>query len=348
MEIPRIQQIGVLNDYEARLTGERRVVAPKAIPVMAYDNDHYDRWHRWTQENTLGDKSLYTLHTVNGNNVPIRWLVTVAETAQLIEGLAEHGIHPPREWKLMAPLYINSVCNNGNPDQALQKALQMELVAQRYIADFHPQTASLVGLPVLKTDNPDWVYPLQRYGRQIVPHLPSSVQDVLLAMTNNHHNHEEEPESNNHDPLEERAATYLLAHYSAYGLVNGHFPSGFNHSDALFVLPQSEDRFLSLVTESREAVEALGIKVGDFDAQNIGIMVSPTLRTPHYYPHTGEPLISDLVHEQRWPTENRVRHTRGLNGYAQEEIIRSLALLETDMGGKQQIGKLVKIVREVL
>ncbi len=348
MEIPRIHQIGVLNDYEARLTGERRAVATRAIPVMAYDDDHYHRWRRWTKENELGDKSLYTLHTVNGNNVPVRWLVTIAETAQLIEGLAEYGIDPPKDWKLMAPLYINSACNNGNPDQALQKARQMEKVAQRYVADFHPHVTSLIGLPTLKTDNPEWVNPLQHYGRQIAGLLPLSVQEALLTMANNHHNDSEETDGSHQDPLEERAATYLLAHYSAYGLVNGHFPSGFDHSDALFLLPQSEDKFLSLITESRGAVETLGIGVGDFDTQNIGIMVSPTLRTPHYYPHTGEPLLSDLVHAQRWPTENRIHRTRGLNGYAQEEIIHSLALLEADMGGRQQISKLVNIVREIL
>lgn len=344
-----LQQIAVLNDLEARVTHERRVLHPNRIPVMAYDNDHYDRWNRWVERNEVGDKTLYTLHTVGPNDVPFRWIVSIAETAQMIEGLAEHGVKPPHQWQLMAPFHINTAVNNGDLAKAQEQAVKLEAFARGYVETFHPQAAKLSGLPVLQPDGPEWVDPLLEYGEKVYPLLDRPVKEDLHRMASKHANGNEDEEVLREGIPDTTVAAYLMAHFSGYGLVNGHFPHGFKQNNALFVVPASEDRFLSMVEQSRNAVETLGVKVSTHEDQNSVIMVSQILRTPHYYPHKGESLLSKTAHQPDWPTAKKVRQQKGMNGLAQNEVMNAVTFIEEDIGGTiQDRERFMKLVRAIL
>jgi hypothetical protein len=311
------------------------------MPVLAYDVEHQERWEAMMGQGDLSDMTINTLHTVNGRDVPLRWLVSVIDTAKLMEGMQEVGITPPSEWKTLAPIHINTACNTGIDDpeelvdvaeESREAASSLLAFTHSYLDQFHPTVIK----PEMVLDDPNAVPAVFAKARELHGVLPDDVHDDLESMAGNH----------NHGDIGEEARTaYLIAHYNAYGLVNG--TSGIHlfpeMRDVIYVLPQSEDRFITLMQRAEGALRETGIHPGTFEGQNTVITMSDILRTAHYYAHEGEPTLNAIRNPQQLPSANRVSHV-GLNEYARQEVIAALQRIEEAIGGRTGIPGLVKAV----
>ncbi len=320
----------IFHDYGWSEKGEQEGAK---LPVMVYDEEHLDQWMQLVEkQGGAKEHTLITIHAVSGDPAPVRWLANIIDGARVWEGLKEAGIEPPQTWKLMAPVHVNTGCNNGDIDAAMDNAVRLHNVAIGYLKTFHPS----VPTPELETDEPSWVANLRKRGSALYPILPDRVRSELGGMSGKHANG---------DAGMSAAASYLLAHYEAYGRLDGTSLGGFaSRKNAIFVVPQSEDRFIQLMDSSEASLRAIGFNpVPPTRGGNI-IMVSQHLRSPHYYAHIGEPLLGDIVSPHQWPTVNQLAHRKGLNGVARNEIIGAIAYIEEDIGGKQNIGILTDII----
>lgn len=305
--------------------------------ILAYDEEHFDAWMKLISDPAgARNHTIITLQNVSADSVPIRWLGTIAEAAQTWEQLDAAGIQPPTSWKLLAPLHINSACNEGDAEGALNQAQKLLTFTAAYLARFHPG----VPIPELEVDDPAWVIELMEHGAQLYPHLPGHVRDTLSSMAAKH--------DSGNSTNAQVTSSYLLAHYEVYGRLNGKSFGGFaKRENAIFIVPQSEHTFHDLMDSSESAMRLVGIRpVPMIENGNI-LMVSSGLRSPHYYPHKGEPDLGSLNDRQRWPTVNQLSH-RGINGRALKEIVDTVMYIESDIGGKSHIGELTEMIGECL
>ncbi len=306
------------------------------LPVMAYDEDHCEAWtDMLSGPPGAGDHTIVTLQNVSVDPVPVRWLRTIGEAAHTWERLETAGIATPKSWKLLAPLHINAACNDGDAEGALDQAQRLWEFTKRYVGRFHPR----VPIPELEVDNPAWVSRLMEHGTNLYPHLPDHVKGTLGAMASKH-------DSGN--STDAHVTSYLLAHYEAYGRLDGVSFGGFpKRKNTIFIVPQSEDTFHQLMDLSEDAMNEAGIPPVHMKTNGNMLMVSSGLRSPHYYAHKGEPSLVGVTDKDRWPTVNRLSR-KGINGRALEEIIKAVAYIESDIGGKDQIGELADMISSCL
>ena len=307
----------------------------QGLTVLAYDENHADRWNQAIAGENVHERTLYTILGVNGEPVPVRWLAHVVETAHMLELLDRSGIQQPK-WHFMAPIHISSACNGNEPDRGVKQAATLTEFAQRYLQRYHPG----VVLPKLELDDRDKVPDVIASGHVLYPFLPDEVRNDLETMAGKHGTGQGTGTS----------AAYLLAHYSAYGRVsNGAIPLFPPREGAIYVVPQSEDRFIGHMRASARAVAKAGIaQPVDPDLDPSIVMVSGVLRTPHYYAHYGERKLADLVHVGAWQTRNQLSRL-GRNGMKkQQEIAEANRYIDDDIGGFEGSPALCGLVQEVM
>ncbi len=320
-------------DAEARMMGdtERKSSDSSNLPVKPYDVNDAQAWVHGLRNGGFADKTIRTLGSVNGGHIPIRWLVSIIDTAQTVEALLKHNVNPPQEWKQMFPVHINATCNDTNPQEGLRNAEILHRLSLAYLDHFHPR----VPKPKLEIDKPEAVASFMKKGERFFPNLPDYIREELQKMAEKH---------SGEGSQKTAVAAYLLAHYNAYGLIDGDlFPLVRN---TIFILPQSEDRFLTMIEESKESIRELGLDIKDIEEQGSVVLISNRLRSPHYYPHKGEPTLENVYHPQQWPTPNQLHHTKGLNELARNEIIEGLRSIEEDIGGKKHLPELTNILKK--
>lgn len=306
------------------------------FPLNVYDDSDLVTYEGMIGAGSLADTSIVTLHSVSAQPVPIRWLGLIAQTAQTLEMLQKHGIEPPKDWKLMAPVHLNAVANNLDPRDGVEQAQRLAYLAQEYIARFHPD---LTVKPELELDDATSSQALIARGTEIVYQLPDSVLQQLGRMSGNR---SEEPVSDE-DII--RSAGYLLGHYNAYGYTpEGGFSN--RQNGTLFIVPGSEERFFDMMTSAQDAVTAAGIPIITPKDSNTARLLSPDVRTPHYYGHRGEPLLQHIRSVQDW---NRSRNlgNQGINQHALDEIRAVVALIDRDVT-KARIPELVELIKGAL
>ncbi len=310
------------------------------MPTMAYDWDSAQKWREALKANSLGERTIYTLHSVNGQ-VPMRWLAGIAETAQLIEGIREKGYQPPESWVTMAPIHINTAANiDPRSREELEVAVQEGMtnaqflgrVAHGYLDRFHPS----VPKPEIEYDSIDAALRILSEGDKASQGISPEGMNTLLNMSSKH--------ARSGDPRN-GAASYLLAHYDAYGLTYGETEAGLfkPKNNPLFVLPQSEDTFINLMEQERNNLRGHGALITLAESNAITLM-SKNLRTPHYYPHNSEPLLVDGV----LLTDGMLAHSHVPHGAAFTEILHATNLIRKDIGGGHFEGELSTIIQNSL
>ncbi len=308
------------------------------FPLEVYDDTDLVTYEAMIGSGSLANTTVVTLHSVGSQPVPIRWLGLIAQTAQALEVLQKHGIKPPKDWKLMAPVHLNAASNNL-PQDGVEQAERLTRLAQDYVAQFHPDLAVK---PELELDDPDASRALIARGQEIVYQLPDNVLQRLSHMSGNR-----SEDINSEEALIRisRAAGYLLGHYNAYGYTSeGGF--GDRQQGTLFIAPGSEEKFFAMMTSAQAVVTAAGIPVITPQDSNTARLLSPMIRTPHYYGHKGEPLLQQIRNVQDW---NRSRNlgNQGINGRALDEIREVIALIDADVT-KARIPELVELIKGTL
>ena len=306
------------------------------FPYEVPDDSDHETYLGWLDSDSLADKTLVTLHSVSAEPVPIRWLGLVAQTAQTLERFQDYGIQSPGDWKLMSPVHLNAAANNLDPRAGVKQAQSLARLAQGYVAQFHPDLAVK---PELELDNAAASQALIAWGYEMAHQLPDTVLQQLSHMSGNR--------SDEFDPDEaiRKAAGYLLGHYNAYGYTE---QGGFSNRQqgSLFIVPQSEIKFFNMMESAQEVVTAAGIPVITPQDSNTARLLSPMIRTPHYYGHKGEPLLQQIRNVQDW---NRSRNlgNQGINGRALDEIREVIALIDADVT-KARIPELVELIKGTL
>ncbi|MGB4965795.1 MAG: hypothetical protein WBO77_01665 [Microgenomates group bacterium] len=306
------------------------------FPLEVYDDTDLVTYEAMIGSGSLANTTVVTLHSVGSQPVPIRWLGLIVQTAQALEVLQKHGIKPPKNWKLMAPIHLNAASNNLDPQDGVEQAQRLARLAQDYVAQFHPD---LTVKPELELDNAAASQALIAWGYEMAHQLPDTVLQQLSHMSGNR--------SDEFDPDEaiRKAAGYLLGHYNAYGYTE---QGGFSNRQqgSLFIVPQSEIKFFNMMESAQEVVTAAGIPVITPQDSNTARLLSPMIRTPHYYGHKGEPLLQQIRNVQDW---NRSRNlgNQGINGRALDEIREVIALIDADVT-KARIPELVELIKGTL
>lgn len=301
-----------------------------------YDDTDLVTYEAMIGSGSLANTTVVTLHSVGSQPVPIRWLGLVAQTAQTLGRFQKYGVQPPNEWKLMTPVHLNAATNNLDPRAGVEQAQSLARLAQEYVARFHPD---LTVKPELELDDAAASQKLIARGPEIVYQLPDSVLQRLSRMSGNRN---EKPVSDE-DII--RSAGYLLGHFNAYGYsLEGGFDN--RQKGTLFIVPGSEERFFDMMIDAQEVVTAAGISVITPQDSNTARLLSPVIRTPHYYGHKGEPLLQHVRSIQDW---NRSRNlgNQGINQHALDEIRAVVALIENDVT-RDRIPELVEIIKGTL
>jgi hypothetical protein len=257
----------------------------------------------------------------------IRALVPIVEMAQTLQVIDAGGLTMP-EPIIFAPCHINAFANGVDEQQNQTMAEQYGQLARAYFAAFHPDLPS----PQLVTDKPQGVAMIAEQATVAKDKLSSTTLAVLLQMAGNH----------GETPNPERAAAYFLAHFHVYGQPH---PDYAPLEHPLMVVPQSESTFHDLMTaETANLGMEWSSEAGSADGRPV-IGYSDVLTTPHYYPHRGEPNLAKCTNQ--WPTRNQLSRAPGLNGLARDEISASIGLIETDIGGRQNIPELQGILANI-
>lgn len=271
--------------------------------------------------------------------LPIRSLVPIIEISQAMEIMQACSLGMPNP-VIMAPVEINAWANGGNPEQNRQTAVGYTTIAQTYIQKFHPD----LPMPNLITDKLPGVETIALVAPQIIANLPQEILDELTKMAAAHT--QQSPQ--NIEETTMRVAGYLAAHFPAYGQLAMPDYISPGVEPALYIVPQSEARFHHMMQNGgREAIISAGLgepKLPDHD-NNI-IAYSHTLNSPHYYCHQGEPTLG--MARTRWPTRNQLSRIPGLNGLARDEISAAIGLIETDIGGRQNVPELQKVLKVLI
>lgn len=254
----------------------------------------------------------------------IRLLGPIVELATTLEIMRASQLPLP-EPLILAPIYINSWANSGDPARNSVAAEMFANLAQRYFAVFHPELPT----PVLQTDQPQGIDQIAGLAQRLWQQVSLDGQQTLSTMALKHHqNHSDE----NSTRPEERTTAYLLAHYAVYGGLDlpDYYPSPPN---PLFLVPQAEATFRRLMGQE---VNRLLDDRGYLSDPAI-MTYSDTVTAPHYYPHRGEPSIAQATNQ--WPTRNIISRL-GANGWAQAEIWKVVQMIEENIGGRNNVRKL--------
>jgi len=318
------------------------------------------RFEAWINQG-FADKELAILGPPQVTTPGIRLLAPIIEMAQTLETIRQHGLKLPTP-SILAPIHINAWANNVEIEDNKKMAGLFHQLAINYFYAFHPKLAQELtalaiknfaeaspnqpipnDLPIinLKTDQPEGVTSIAQAASQLKDQLSAATIEALLGKAVNHANGQT-------DLLKEKVTGYLLAHYTVYGWLNlpEYYPIT---KPTLYQVPQSEAQFDQLMEDEVEQVKTVLPETQEPDLENQGLVVvgfSDVLRSAHYYPHQGEPSLSAC--KNRWPTLNQLSRVPRLNGLAREEILKVIALIETDIGGKQNIEKLQQEVLEPL
>jgi len=306
-------------------------------PVMAYDNDHQSRWQKTLVSGSIDSRNIYTLHSVNGP-APMRWLAGVVEMAQLLEGLSERGLNTPKNWISMAPIHINTAVNKGIRNESelhsavgegLDNARFLQRVAHGYLDRFHPE----VPKPMLEIDDPTSALKIVDMGEEAASSLSDATLEKLNSMSKKH---------SSADDQTANSAAYLLAHFHAYGRVTGE--TGISlfrpKENPIFVLPQSEDTFIRMLEEEQGALHEIIGSTQRFSEDDSIILMSKSLRTPHYYPHRGEPMLAD----GKLLSSQGLAFAPWLNDKAFNEINQATQLIRQDIGGFSPQAELASVI----
>lgn len=333
-----IRELESLNVYKAAEQPN-----PHPLGLSAYTEADLKTWKSWLRTRDLSGITILTLHSVGNDSTPVRWLASIIQPIRLAETLKEAGITSPSRWKTMAPVNMNAWVNSLDSETPIQHAGDLHALARGYMNLIHPGVIQ----PELEIDNEDWAKVVSRYGKELFHQLPDFVKADLENMAAKHRNGLAQET--------EGGASYLLSHFNAYGhLEMRHgFPP---RTDTLIILPASENRFFTMMDQVSETIQGLGMgKITPLSERNCVVLVSDIIRTPHYYPHSGEPTLEAIVKEKipRWPTRKMIFEGK-INGWAKQEVAQGLALIDQDLGGIQhpkysrRLAKVLTLTRETL